>query len=95
MCDYFPKLLQTHFLFCKFFAAISVAFSVLVLHYRLELLNDICDLNESLKNFLEENLLKILLYGTEDFTSQKNSEILKRTIKFIKNRRFSGSLYLS
>ena len=46
--------------------------------YRLELLNDIfCVLNESLKNFSEENLLKILLYGAEDFTSQMNSEILK------------------
>ena len=30
--------------------------------YRLELLNNICALSESLKNFLEERLLKILLY---------------------------------
>ena len=37
--------------------------------YRLELLNDICALNESLKNFLEENLLKILLYRANDCTS--------------------------
>ena len=54
--------------------------------YRLELLNDICVLNESLKNFSEENLWKILLYGAEDFTSQLNSEILKCTIKFIKKQ---------
>ena len=54
--------------------------------YRLELLNDICVLYESLKNFSEENLLKILLYGAEDFTSQMNSEILKCTIKFIKKQ---------
>ena len=33
--------------------------------YRLELFNDICALNESLNNFSEENLLKILLYGAE------------------------------
>ena len=52
--------------------------------YRPELLNDICTLNESLKNSSEENLLKVLLYGAEDFTSQMNSEILKCTIKFIK-----------
>ena len=52
--------------------------------YRLELLNDICALNESLKNFSEENLLKILFYGAEYFTSQMNSEVLKCTIKFIK-----------
>ena len=30
--------------------------------YRLELLNDICALNPSLKNISEENLLKVLLY---------------------------------
>ena len=52
--------------------------------YRLELLNDICALNELLKNLSEENLLKVLFYGVEDFTSQMNSEILKCTIKFIK-----------
>ena len=51
--------------------------------YRLELLNDVCALNGSLKNSSEEKLLKILLYGAEDFTSQMNSEILKCTIKFI------------
>ena len=44
--------------------------------YRPELLNDSCTLNESLKNFSEENLLKILFYVAEDFTSQMNSEIL-------------------
>ena len=52
--------------------------------YRPELLNDICTLKESLKNSSEENLLKVLLYGAEDFTAQMNSEILKCTIKFIK-----------
>ena len=51
--------------------------------YRPELLNDICTLKESLKNFLEENILKILLCRAEDFTSQMNSEILKCTIKLI------------
>ena len=64
--------------------------------YRLELLNDICALNGSLENSSEEKLLKILLYGAEDFTSQLNSEILKCTIKFIKKSdRFSGPLSLS
>ena len=37
--------------------------------YRLELLSDICVLSQSLNNFSEENLLKILLYGAEDFAS--------------------------
>ena len=68
----------------------------LYLIYRLELLNDICALNKSLKNLSEENLLKILLYGVEDFTSQMNSEILKSTIKFIKKaNHFSGPRFLS
>ena len=35
--------------------------------YRLEFLNDICALNESLKNLSEENLLKVLSYGVEDY----------------------------
>ena len=62
---------------------------------QLELLNDVCALNGSLKNSSEEKLLKILLYGAEDFTSQLNSEILKCTIRFIeKSNRFSGPLSL-
>ena len=64
--------------------------------YRLELLNDIYNLSGSLKNSSEEKLLKILLYGAEDFTSQMNSEILKCTIKFIKKTdRFSGPVFFS
>ena len=64
--------------------------------YRLELLNDICTLNESLNNFSEENLLNFFFfYGAEDFTSQMNSEILKCTINFLKKHRFIGSLFLS
>ena len=54
---------------------------------RLELVNDICALNHSLKNILEENLLKVLLYGAEEFSFKINSEILKCTIKFIKRNR--------
>ena len=38
--------------------------------YRLELLNDICALNHSLKNISEENLLKVLFYGAEEFFIQ-------------------------
>ena len=64
--------------------------------YRVELLNNICALNKSLKNLSEENLLKVLLYGVEEFTSQMNSEVLKCTIKFIKKTdRFSDPLFLS
>ena len=64
--------------------------------YRLELLNDICALNHSLKNIWEEKLLKVLLYGAQEISFKINSEILKRTIKFIKKTdRFSGPLFLS
>ena len=64
--------------------------------YLLELLNDVCVLNGSLKNSSEEKPLKILLDGAEDFTSQLNSKILNCTIKFIKKSdRFSGPLCLS
>ena len=48
------------------------------------LLNDICALNHSLKNILEESLLKVPLYGAEEFSFKINSEILNCTIKFIK-----------
>ena len=64
--------------------------------YWLELLHDICALNDSLKNSSEENLLKVLLYGAEDFTFQMNSEFLKCTIIFFKNTDcFSGPPFLS
>ena len=43
-----------------------------------------------------KKLLKVLLYGAEEFSFKINSEILKSTIKFIlKKDRFSGPLFLS
>ena len=54
--------------------------------YRLYLLNDICALNHALKNISEENLLKVPLYGAEEFSFKINSEILKCTIKFSKKK---------
>ena len=44
---------------------------------RLEPLNDICALKHSLKNSSEENVLKVLLCGAEEFSFKINSEILK------------------
>ena len=40
-------------------------------------------LNPSLKLFSGDNLLNILFYGTEEFTSSKNEEILKCAINFL------------
>ena len=79
-----------HYLWCCDFYSI----------YRRELLNDICALNHSLMNISEENLLKVLLYGAEEFSFKSNSEFLKSIIKFIKKTPkktdyFSGLLFLS
>ena len=59
-------------------------------------LNDICTLNHSLQDVLEENLFKVLLYGAEEFSFKISSEILSCLIKFIKKTDlFSGPLFLS
>ena len=51
---------------------------------RLELLNDVFILNPSIKNYSNEKLLNVLLYGSKDFNWNLNKEILKATIKFLK-----------
>ena len=75
-CGKEPETTLHYLLRCNFYSI-----------YRLELLNDICALNHSLKNISEENLLKVLLYGAEEFSFKINSEILKCSIKFIKKTR--------
>ena len=72
-CDKEPEATIHYLLRCAFSSI-----------YRLELPNYISALNHSLKNISEENLLKVLLYGAEEFSFKINSEILKCTIKFIK-----------
>ena len=86
MCSYGkdPEAIPHYLLRCELYS-----------NYWLELLNDICALNEYLKNLSEENSLKFLLYGVEKFTFQMNSKILKCTKKFIKkSNRFSVLLFL-
>ena len=51
---------------------------------RLELLDNVCILNRSVKNYSRKMLLNILLYGSEDFNCNTNKEIRKATIKFLK-----------
>ena len=51
---------------------------------RQEVLNNVCVLNSSLKNYSNEKLLNILLYGSENFNCNMNKDILKATIKFLK-----------
>ena len=49
---------------------------------RQELLNNVCVLNPSLKNYSNEKLLNILLYESENFNCNMNKDIMKATIKF-------------
>ena len=53
---------------------------------RLDLLNDIYiyTINQSLKNFSEEQLVNVLLFSSENFTLDTNANILRRTIEFLK-----------
>ena len=61
---------------------------------RLELLNNVCILNPSIKNYFNEKLFNILLYGSEDFNCNMNKEIMKATIKFLKiSERFNDPLF--
>ena len=75
LCDKESTTTQHYHLRCDFYSI-----------YRLELLTDICALTHSLKNILEENLLKVLLYGAVEFSFNINSETLQCTKKFIKKQ---------
>ena len=50
---------------------------------KLEVLNSVYILDPSLKNYSNEKLLNILLYGSGDFNCNMNKEILKATIEFL------------
>ena len=61
---------------------------------RLELLYNVFILNPSIKNYSNEKLLNILLYGSEDFNWNLNKEIVIATIKFLKrSERFNDPLF--
>ena len=55
-CGKAPETTLHYLLHCDFYSI-----------YRLELLNDICALNYSLKNISKGNLLRVLLYVAEEF----------------------------
>ena len=59
---------------------------------RLDLLNDIYTINQSLKNFSEEQLVNVLLFSSEKFTLDTNANILRRTIEFLKANECFNSL---
>ena len=61
---------------------------------RLELLNNACIINLSLKNYSDDKILSILLYRLEDFNCNMTKKILKATIKFLKiSERFNRPLF--
>ena len=62
-------------------------------HLRLDLLNDIYTINQSLKSFSEDQLVNVLLFGFENFTLDANANILRRTIEFLKATERFNSLF--
>ena len=61
---------------------------------RIELLDNVFILNPSIKNYSNEKLLNVLLYGSEDFNWDLNKEILIATIKFLKrSERFNAPFF--
>ena len=72
-CGFEPETTYHYLLRCKLYTDL-----------RLDLLNNIYNINRFLKNFSEEQLVNVLLYGSENFTLDTNAKILKRTIEFLK-----------
>ena len=68
-CVYEPEATLHYLLCCNLYTT-----------QRLELLDNVCILNPSLKSYSDEKLLSILLYGSEEFNCNMNEEILKPTI---------------
>ena len=82
-CDLEPETTLHYLLRCSIYSA-----------QRQELLHNVCVLNPSLKNYSNEKLLNILLYGSENFNCNMNKDILKATIKFLKiSKRFNGPIF--
>ena len=62
---------------------------------RTEVLNDIYTVAPFLKNYPDEKLLNILLYGSQYFSVKTNQSILKSTINFLKSSEcFDNTLFL-
>ena len=82
-CGCEPETTDHYLLRCKLYTDL-----------RLDHLNDIYTINQSLKNFSEDQLVNVLLFGSENFTLDSNANILRRTIKFLKaTERFNSLLF--
>ena len=72
-----------YFLHCKLYSDL-----------RIDLLNGVFAMNQSLENFCDKQLLNVLLYGSEKFTFGANIKILSHTSKFPKAaERFDSLLF--
>ena len=82
-CGFEPETTDHYLLRCK-----------LCTDLRLDLLNDIYTIKQSLKNFSEYQLVNALLFGSENFTLDANANILRRTFEFLKaTERFNSLLF--
>ena len=82
-CGFEPETTDHYLLRCK-----------LCTDLRLDLLNDIYTIKQSLKNFSEYQLVNALLFGSENFTLDANANILRRTIEFLNStERFNSLLF--
>ena len=81
ICGFEPETTDHYLLHCKLYTDL-----------RFDLLNNIYAINQSLKNFSEEQLVNVLLYGSENFTFDTNTNILKRSVAFLKATKCFNSL---
>ena len=82
-CGFEPETTDHYLLRCKLYTDL-----------RLNLLNDIYTINQSLNFFYEDQLVNVLLFGSDNFTLDTNANILRRTIEFLKaTERFNSLLF--
>ena len=82
-CGFEPETADHYLLRCKLYTDL-----------RLDHLSDIYTINQSLKNFFEDQLVNVLLFGSENFTLEANATILRRTTEFLKaTERFISLLF--
>ena len=82
-CGFEPETTDHYLLRCKLYTGL-----------RLDLLNEMYTINQSLKNFTEDQLVNVFLFGSENFTLDANANILRRKIEFLKaTKRFNSLLF--
>ena len=80
-CGFEPETTDHYLLRCKLYTDL-----------RLNLLNEIYTISQSLNFFYEDQLVNVLLFGSDNFTLDTNANILRRTIEFLKATECFNSL---